>query len=80
MIYSGKPSKLLDGEPKLGFPPVKMKMDAHDEKLARESRVNYSTLVTIQHNVKVFFIGKIVQSDLPIVSDAVDKCWKEKRH
>lgn len=80
MIYSGKPPKPLEGEPKLGFPPVRMKMDAHDEKLARESRVNYSKLVTIEHNVKVFFIGQVVHSDLGIVGEAVDKCWKEKRH
>ncbi len=80
MIYSGKLPKMLDGEPKLGFAPVKMRFTPSDEKLARESRVNYSKLVTIEHNVKVFFIGQVLQSDLPIVSEAVDKCWKEKRH
>ena len=56
-----------------------MKMEVPDEKLAKESRVNYSKLVTVEHNVKVFFIGHIISDDVTIISDAVDKCWLEKR-
>ena len=56
-----------------------MQMVVPDEKLARESRVNYSKLVTVEHNVKVFFIGHIISDDVSIISDAVDKCWLEKR-
>ncbi len=74
----GKSPKLLDGEPKLGFAPVRMKINAPDEKLAKESRVNYSKLITVEHNVKVFFIGQIVRDDVDIVSAAVEKCWYEK--
>lgn len=50
---------MLDGEPKLGFAPVRVDMTEDGEKLSKESRVNYSKLVTIEHNVKVF-IGSIV--------------------
>jgi len=70
--------QLLRGEPALGFRPVRLELDLQAEKLAVESRVNYSKLVTIEHNVKVFFIGRIFAEDFRIVNDAVDKCWGAK--
>jgi hypothetical protein len=81
IIYerSGRP-RLLDKEPKLGFPPVRVEMKQEGEKLSKESRVNYSKLVTVEHNVKVFFIGSIVYNDWELVSDAVNYCWNKKNH
>ncbi|KAK3940779.1 hypothetical protein QBC46DRAFT_118380 [Diplogelasinospora grovesii] len=73
----GRP-RMLENEPELGFVPVRLELDYQSEKLAKESRVNYSKLVTVEHNVKVFFIGRIVSADYPIVVAAVDKCWGEK--
>ncbi|KAH8905278.1 hypothetical protein BR93DRAFT_929533 [Coniochaeta sp. PMI_546] len=56
-----------------------MTITASGEKLAKESRVNYSKLVTIEHNTKLFFIGHIADKDfVDIVMEAVDKCWSEK--
>ncbi len=66
-------------EPGLGFDSIRMRMTAFDEKLAPESRVNYSKLVTVEHNVKVFFIGHIVPEDVAIVAQAVDQCWTDKK-
>ncbi|SPN98821.1 uncharacterized protein DNG_01862 [Cephalotrichum gorgonifer] len=74
----GTKAKRLDGEPKLGYPPVRMKITVHSEQIARESRVNYSKLVTIEHNVKVFFIGSIYADDYDLVTDAVNDCWEKK--
>jgi hypothetical protein len=72
---------LLKGEPELGFPLVRMAITAPGERLAIESRVNYTKLVTVEHNVKVFFMRSIVKSDyLEVVVKAVDKCWEEKNH
>ncbi|KAK0651749.1 hypothetical protein B0T16DRAFT_323889, partial [Cercophora newfieldiana] len=71
-------AKLLRGEPPLGFPPVRLQLDYPTEKLSMESRVNYSKLVTIEHNVKVFFIGRVYQDDFRVVDQAVDRCWSEK--
>ncbi|ORY71777.1 uncharacterized protein BCR38DRAFT_330097, partial [Pseudomassariella vexata] len=76
----GHRPKLLKGEPNMGYPPVLMKMSAEGEKLAKESRVNYSKLVTIEHNVKVFFIGTIEGRDFETVQSAVDECWQRKLH
>ncbi|KJZ75621.1 hypothetical protein HIM_05084 [Hirsutella minnesotensis 3608] len=73
-------ARLLDGEPKLGFPPVAVEMTEEGEKLSRESRVNYSKLVTVEHNVKVFFIGSVVSKDWDAVRDAVNQCWTDKIH
>ncbi|OHE97419.1 hypothetical protein CORC01_07324 [Colletotrichum orchidophilum] len=78
MIYSHKPHRPLRDEPKLGFPPVRVRITLEGEKLAKESRVNYSKLVTVEHNVKVLFIGYIGPGDFEYVEDAVDDCWEKK--
>ncbi|KAI1822865.1 hypothetical protein F4861DRAFT_361302 [Xylaria intraflava] len=81
IIYAlGQRPKLLKDEPDLGFRPVPLKIYADGETLARESRVNYSKLVTIEHNVNVFFIGRIPETYFENVQTAVDQCWNEKRH
>ncbi|OAA66167.1 hypothetical protein ISF_04005 [Cordyceps fumosorosea ARSEF 2679] len=37
-------------------------------------------LVTVEHNVKVFFIGHVYPGDWQIVGDAVNYCWNKKIH
>lgn len=49
------------------------------EHISEESRVNYSKLVTVEHNVKVLFVGRILYEDWPIVQQAVDDCWEAKK-
>ncbi|KAI0834171.1 hypothetical protein F5Y06DRAFT_300881 [Hypoxylon sp. FL0890] len=82
IIYTAgsKPPKPLKGEPALGFQPVALQVYTDGETLAKESRVNYSKLVTIEHNVKVFFIGSIAPQDFEIVRYAVEECWNNKIH
>lgn len=82
IIYMrGHKARLLDKEPKLGFAPVRVDMTEDGERLSKESRVNYSKLVTVEHNVKVFFIGSVVPGDYDTVADAVNMCWSAKtRH
>lgn len=78
IIEQGQKPRRLDGEPALGFPPVRMIMRQDSEKLSKESRVNYSKLVTIEHNIKVFFIGSVLASDYSLVAEAVNQCWSKK--
>ncbi|KAI8952675.1 hypothetical protein F4801DRAFT_577202 [Xylaria longipes] len=80
IIYAaGQKPRLLRNEPEPGFEPVPLEIYAEGETLARESRVNYSKLVTIEHNVKVFFIGRIPYPYFEsVVRSAVDKCWNDK--
>ncbi|RYP89740.1 hypothetical protein DL770_004128 [Monosporascus sp. CRB-9-2] len=73
------PPRLLKKEPELGFEPVAVEIYAPNEKLQLESRVNYSKLVTIEHNVKVFFIGRVAHQHLDYVQNAVNECWGKKR-
>ncbi|KAK8058705.1 hypothetical protein PG994_009153 [Apiospora phragmitis] len=76
----GRQPELVNGEKGLGFAPVSCTMNPH-EKLVKQSRVNYSKLVTIEHNVEVQFIGSITEGDFAIVTQAVDDCWNKKnRH
>jgi hypothetical protein len=78
--YGGK-ARPLNGEPRLGYEPIRIELDWPTEKIAKESRVNYSKLLTIEHNVKVFFIGRVYSGDFEIVQQAVDSCWEDKnRH
>ncbi|KAK0674058.1 hypothetical protein QBC41DRAFT_352197 [Cercophora samala] len=80
IVYaSGTRPRQLPGEPDLGFEPVRLELTELTEKLDKESRVNYAKLVTIEHNYRVFFIGRIASSDfINIVTPAVDYCWNNK--
>ncbi|KAK8035020.1 hypothetical protein PG993_010015 [Apiospora rasikravindrae] len=78
IIYSqGRRPGKVNGEKELGYRPVSCTMTPH-EALVKESRVNYSKLVTIEHNVEVKFIGSITEGDFAIVQAAVDDCWRKK--
>lgn len=78
IVQRGTKGKRLDGEPKLGFPTVRMDFDVHGETLSAKSRIDYSKLVTVEHNTIVFLIGSIDDDDQDIVVDAVNKCWERK--
>ncbi|KAH7632931.1 hypothetical protein B0T09DRAFT_83039 [Sordaria sp. MPI-SDFR-AT-0083] len=81
IVYNaGSQPQLLEGEPQLGFNPIQIEMaDSPSETLTIESRVNYSKLMTIEHNYKVFFIGRVTPEDFrEIVIPAVDACWNAK--
>lgn len=81
IIYQrGQRAKPLEREPKLGFPPVKMDITTEGERISKESRVNYSKLVTVEHNVKVMFIGSITEADWLLVHQAINACWAQKTH
>ncbi|KAK1770365.1 hypothetical protein QBC33DRAFT_263538 [Phialemonium atrogriseum] len=79
IIYDIKSKpQMLHGEPELGFVPVGMRIEASGERLARESRVDYSKLVNVEHNVRVFIIGRIDGKHVETVKNAVDTCWNLK--
>lgn len=76
-----KKPRLVQGEPDLGYPPVRMTVTANGQVLAKESRVDYSKLRSVQHNVKVYFIGRILERDfVDVVIKAVDECSTRKAH
>ncbi|KAI1872720.1 uncharacterized protein JN550_003594 [Neoarthrinium moseri] len=69
----------LRGEPAHGFGPVRMQLYAEGETLVAESRINYSKLVSIEHNFAVMFIGRIYSQDFGTILGAVDHCWARRR-
>ncbi|KAK9442443.1 hypothetical protein VB005_03503 [Metarhizium brunneum] len=81
IVYeAGQRPRQVEGEPRLGFQAVQVHLTEDGERLSRESRVNYSKLVTIEHNVSVFFIGSVAQNSWQIVEEAVNQCWDQKVH
>jgi hypothetical protein len=70
--------RLLPGEPSLGYRPVAVDMTCR-ELLARESRINYAKLQTIEHNVRVIFIGAISNAEFEYVRRAADDCWEKRQ-
>ncbi|KAM0354175.1 hypothetical protein ACHAPU_001210 [Fusarium lateritium] len=70
----------LHNEPTLGFPPVRVHIYEPGERISPESRVNYAKLTTVEHNVKVLFIGRVINSDYDIVTHAVNSSWAKKMH
>jgi len=61
VIYSSKPY-LQKGE-QVGLKPVRVEIKDPLNKLDRLSRLNYAKPFTIEHNVKVFWIGRVARSD-----------------
>jgi hypothetical protein len=61
IIYTSSrgPPERLEGESQLLKKPIRAITDNPREKLWKESRVNYSKIYTVEHNVKVCFVGKI---------------------
>jgi hypothetical protein len=59
IIYTGSLPKELPGESKLFKKPVRVTGTSPKDKLVDASRVNYSKVYTIEHNLKVCFIGEI---------------------
>lgn len=81
MVYSSDvPPELLEDEPELGFGPVQMIPSFSHEYLYPESRVNYSNVCTIQHNIRAHFIGYIDPEDMEhIVLRAVYDIFNEAK-
>lgn len=60
VIYSSKrPPSKLSGEPELLNAPIQIEMVFAGDKLVPESRLNYAKVYTVEHNVKVHFIGRV---------------------
>ncbi|KAF7540687.1 hypothetical protein G7054_g1143 [Neopestalotiopsis clavispora] len=72
---------LLNDEPDLGVAPIRLVVNRDlqgVERLAPESRINYSKHVTIEHNSIVHIIGQIHQDDLDTLAAGVDDNWEKR--
>jgi hypothetical protein len=76
---SSRPPRLLDGEPELGVAPIAIKIDKDQdhEKIEKNSRINYSKFVSIEHNFPVLFIGRVKSADENTMSRAATRFFSQ---
>jgi len=55
--------------------PVVIKGKSPRDKLDADSCINYAKIYTVEHNVKVFFIGQLAQTSEKRVLLAVNAAW-----
>ena len=81
IIYNKKSnSEPLPGEPEMGFKPIKARIPTDGQSLQSESRVHYSKILTVEHNVRIFIVGAVTEDSLPIFRNAVDSCWNARNN
>jgi len=76
IVYNhGDGPKLLQDERLLDIPPVAIVMDKKDpkERLSQATRINYGKLYTIEHNVKVHFVGTVYKPHLRLLLQSYDR-------
>lgn len=79
IIYAGDTAPPpVDGE-KLTKPPIQMIPQTYRDKLEPTSRINYAKIYTVEHNVKVCFIGHIAQTSERQLMTDFDDTWSKKR-
>ncbi|KAE8447978.1 hypothetical protein EG329_009901 [Mollisiaceae sp. DMI_Dod_QoI] len=80
IIYTGaKPPAPLPGESSL-LESVQVTGKTPRDMLLPESRINYAKIYTVEHNVKVFFIGWIAEGSQRRVVTDFDAVWYNKLH
>ena len=90
IVYTGKqppwalpteaPVRGLGGNMELGMRPVAIRVVADDpsEKLESTMRLDYGTIYTIQHNVKVKRFGKVHDNSMKALLAQFSAVWKTK--
>jgi hypothetical protein len=71
IIYTEQPNMMYgEGERGLTRRPIRVIPSEPQHKLDPASRLNYAKIYTVEHNVKVWFIGKLApESQEPVVTD-----------
>jgi hypothetical protein len=59
--------------------PIRVNPKTPRDKLEPESRINYAKIYTVEHNVKVWFIGQISKNSQRRLMTDFDATWMQKR-
>ncbi|KAH7370064.1 hypothetical protein BKA65DRAFT_487615 [Rhexocercosporidium sp. MPI-PUGE-AT-0058] len=79
IVHMGDPApKPLPGE-SLSLKPIKIKAKTPRDRLKPQSRINYAKIYTVEHNVKVLFIGEVSRSSRRTFMTDFDQVWDQKR-
>jgi hypothetical protein len=80
IIYTGEnPPREIQGEDPLTLRPIRVIPKTPRDKLEKESRINYAKIYTVEHNVKVHFIGEVAKSSQHRLIADFDAAWMKKR-
>lgn len=80
IIYTSKdPPPLMEGEGAISKGSIQVIPRTPRDKLDPSSRVNYAKVYTVEHNVKVLFIGRIAKGDRVQFNRDFDATWASKR-
>lgn len=71
------PPKASKGERHLPNTPVCVEPMAAGQKLDPESRLNYAKVYTVEHNLQVFFIGKIHKDSVKVFKDTYKRVQRD---
>ncbi|KAF4637804.1 hypothetical protein G7Y89_g282 [Cudoniella acicularis] len=78
VVYIGnRPPEIVE-EPPLKNKSIRIQPVSLREKLHPKSRVNYAKIYTVEHNVKVFFIGEIHRNSERTFREDFDAAWGRK--
>jgi hypothetical protein len=69
IIYTTEKPELLEGEKELIKKPLRMLPDTPRERLDRASRIDFGSPVTVQHNLKIKYHGKIYKKHMHRLKD-----------
>jgi hypothetical protein len=79
VIYTGQyPPEPSESELALTRSPIRILPNKSEDKLPLGSWVNYAKKYTIEHNVKVVFIGSIAPDSRLIFDKDFDLIWSKK--
>jgi hypothetical protein len=70
---------LLEGEAELRLRPIRVIPKTPRDKLEKQSRINYAKIYTVEHNVKVLFIGHVDPKCQHRLIVDFDATWQKKR-
>jgi hypothetical protein len=80
IIYIGKtPPKEIKGEAELRLRPIRVIPKTPRDKLEKQSRINYAKIYTVEHNVKVLFIGEVDPKFQHRLIADFDATWQKKQ-
>lgn len=79
IIYMGEEAPEPLERESLSLRSIKVDPKTPRDKLEPESRINYAKIYTVEHNVKVLFIGKIAESSVARLMTDFDMVWDRKR-
>jgi hypothetical protein len=77
IVYTNPPGpERLRGEPKFLRSPIEIIPKTPRDRLGPDSRINYTKIYTVEHNVKVMFIGHVAPASVHKFMNDYNDTWR----